>query len=390
MGQYFTNIQIRKNDTVDVNYLKEYLIEHMKKQGFEAVEDASVAEGAVNIYAPKGTNWISICSDLIDFNDAEDSKKFLSPLSERFSTDVLSVGCFDSDYMFIHLINENEKIDGWLNIGRNLEGSLSRRTGYAPWKKRIKEIERLKEIVHEEYVFVEEALEPFGELMDLPLEQSSISERDIRELEDSNDIVSLFFMMKNADIKKELPKLEIPRYSLTPCKEGKDACVFAVNRGGKSKGLGIMIDLVSKDDIDITFKDVCLEYDFDYHGKRTSRPIELEKCQAKDGKWVYWWMDPDFQIPPKVNQNLGMSKISDLEFCRQFGVRFTPYGNARMYLDIRVTFVPLKNAKDGLVLWYVWKSDKSKEKYIEEHNKRWTVFGESGRRNFLNPEDYDL
>lgn len=187
MGQFFTNIHIRKIDTFDVDIMKEYLIEEMKKQGFEVLSDESAADAALNIYAPKESDWISICSDLIDFENAEDSKKFITPLSEKFSTDVMSVGCFDSDYLFVNLMNENEKIDGWINIGRYEDMPFLRRTALAAWKKRIKEIDILKEIVHTEYVFAQEAMEALGEFMNLLYQQACISEGDIPGLKDSGD-----------------------------------------------------------------------------------------------------------------------------------------------------------------------------------------------------------
>lgn len=390
MGQFFTNIQIRKKDTFDVDDLKGYWMEEMKKQGFEVVNGESGADGTLNIYVPEEGDWISVCSDLIDFQNAEDSKKMIMPLSGKFSTDVMSVGCFDSDYLFIHLLNENEKTDGWINIGRCDEMPSFRRTALAAWKKRIEDMDRLKEIVHKEYVFAEDAMEVLGELMNLPYGQGCISEGTISGLKDSGEVITLFLVMKDTGMKKELPALEIPRYDLMPCKEGKDSCVFVVNRGGKGRGIGIAFHLNSKEDMDVMFQDVFLEYDIANH-PRTCIPVQLEKRKMKDGRWMYWWEDRDFQIPPKVNQNLGVIKIMDLESKREFGVRFTPYGNTRKFLDIRVTFVPLENRTDGQCTWCVWsKSYHSKREYIESHNRNWTEFGSHWEEHILNPDDYDL
>lgn len=391
MGQFFTNIQIRKNDTVDVDNMKEYLMEEMKKQGFEVASDESDADGTLNIYAPKESDWISVCSDLIDFENAEDSKKFIMPLSGKFSTDVMSVGCFDSDYLFVHLMNENEKMDGWINIGRYDGMPFPRRTALTAWKKRIGEMDRLKEIVHTKYVFAEDAMEALGELMDLPYQQGCISEGSIPDLKDSGDVVTLFLVMKDSDSKRELPKLEIPMYDLMPCREGKDSCVFVVNKGGKGRGIAIALHLNSKEDLDVEFRDVRLEYDLG-HSPRKCIPIELEKCKATNGQWMYWWEDRNFQIPPKVNQNLSLTKIMDLEYYREFGVRFTPYGNIRKFLDIRVVFIPLENEIDGQCTWCVWnRLNHSKREYIEEHNKRCRGgISADSKEWILNPDDYDL
>ena len=389
MGQFFANIQIKKNITFEDGNVKEYLIEVMKKQGFEVVDDESGADGTLNIYAPKESAWISICSDLIDFENVKYSKKYIMSLARRFSTDVMLVGCFDSDYLFVNLFNENEKIDGWINIGRYEGMPLLRRTALAAWKKRIKEIDRLKEIAHTEYVFVEEAMEHLGELMNLPYQQGCVSERCISDLKDSGDVVTLFLAMKDTAIKKELPRLDMPQFSVMPCEKGKDSCVFVVNKGGKGRGIGIAFHLNSKEDIDVMFKDVFLEYDLGKH-PRTCIPIELEKRKMKDGRWMYWWEDRDFQIPPKVNQNLPLAKMMKLEFNNEFGVRFTPYGNTRKFLDIRVTFIPLDNFADGQCTWYAWRLHNSKREYIEKHNESWVNFGSNREGQILNPDDYDL
>lgn len=46
--------------------------------------------------------------------------------------------------------------------------------------------------------------------------------------------------------------------------------------------------------------------------------------------------------------------------------------------------------KKGQVSWYVWKQFKSKHRFIEDFNRRWSEFGEGAKRTLINPDDYDL
>lgn len=79
-----------------------------------------------------------------------------------------------------------------------------------------------------------------------------------------------------------------------------------------------------------------------------------------------------------------------------FGVRFTPHGNERKFLDIRVRFIPLAHPR-GQCCWYAWKGHPSKVAYIEDYNAMLDKMGigtvvdlEKVGLNKLNPKDHDL
>lgn len=84
-------------------------------------------------------------------------------------------------------------------------------------------------------------------------------------------------------------------------------------------------------------------------------------------------------------------KRMNMEFEREIGIRFTPVGNPRKVLDIKLVIYPLANSSEGQTSWYVYRYDGSKRKYIEEYNRRRTEMHiGSTPIDLLNPEDYDL
>lgn len=349
MGDFFTNIQVRRSESTGENEVKELLLQRLEKQGYQVASEEE-AEGILVIYRPVLSKWITVCSDVIDFNTAGEVKEFLTPLSCELNTDLMAISCYDSDYLFVNLINGNERLDAWLNVGRETEMPFLRKTGLAVWRKRVEDIFGLNAVINQDYVFAEDALETLGKFLDLPREQGGMSVRDWDESDEAQEVWKIYLAMRSNGDKAELPRLEIPMYSLMPCVPNTSSSVFAVNRGGGAKGVKIILSTGSTVEDEVTFTDVTFEYRL---GKREMfrEPIELQKQRMPDGEWVYCWEDRDFLIPPKVNPNLGIMKVMELEFERMFGVRFTPCGDEERLLGLRVTFIPLKNAVEGECTW---------------------------------------
>lgn len=171
---------------------------------------------------------------------------------------------------------------------------------------------------------------------------------------------------------------------------------FAVNKGGASTGIAVEFfgDLTENDEI--TFEDVTFVSDIERDWKGI--PITLKKVKGTKGEVFWYWEDKSFKIPPKVNPNLPFSKQMDIEFKREFGVRFTPKGNPRKVLDIKVAIVPLKYFdRKNAALWYVWKGYGSKKAFIENNHKEcrrmFSQMDESELKKdelYLNEEDFDL
>ena len=83
-----------------------------------------------------------------------------------------------------------------------------------------------------------------------------------------------------------------------------------------------------------------------------------------------------------------MEKTSE----RSIGVRFTPNGNVRKFLDITVAFLPQSNPTQGQCAWCVWRHYESKRAYIEAYNNDQLQLHEmyGAPLNLIDPDMYDL
>ncbi|MBQ8983906.1 MAG: hypothetical protein IJ079_10005 [Lachnospiraceae bacterium] len=360
----------------------------MLSKGYILQQGKEDSDVQISIYAPKDSDWVTVASEDFQFIDDNDTKKIGTILSETFQTDVLAVSCVDSDYLFMHLLNVSDQTDGWINIGRPYSGKLPRRTGLIPWKNKVSDYEKLKSISKQNYTFAEEALLETGALLGLQKEQC-IYEPDHAEDTEQELVTNLYYSLPESS-HKDLPRLKIDRFTLTPCVIGRSKCVFVSNKGGKSKGIAIeFVGDYIKDD-SLIIENVTFESDYGSE-RRKITPIELKKVKASSGNWVLYWEDKDFVIPPAVNRALPPAKYNRLEYEREFGVRFTVKGNPRKVLDVTVFIIPLENTQKGSDCWFVYRHSRTKAQYIEDYNN-------SVRRNqtivldeeLLKSEDYDL
>lgn len=375
MGTYFSNLQIRKTKELDTDKIKEAVSALMEKSQYKVVSNKEEADVTVTIYNG-GSPWVSVFSDGIEIYDDKACEALLKPLSAELDTDVMAVSCLDSDYLFLNLVNESEKINAWANVGSHPEGRFPRRTVFSLWKNKVSDLEKFKSIIRKEYDFAEEALEHAQALFGLPAVQGSICEDSLEEIENRSFFTYLYFSLPDFEKRKEPTELKIPRFSLTPCKIGENSIVCAINTGGSSRGIAIAFTGDYVENEDITFTDVKLEYGFDKTPAKEI-PVQLCKREIAKGKWAYCAEIPDFLIPDKVNPDLPPKRKADLEFAREIGIRFTPLGNPKKLLDICVHLIPLGNPQ-GQCCWCVWLLDGSKEAYIKNSNSRWA---------FLNDKD---
>lgn len=386
MGLFFENIHIHKSPEYSVEVLKKELVRYFEENGFKLATEGEEGSVSVVIYEPVGSEWISVASDIFQLNTEEDIRKVAEPLSKCFETEVLTAGCYDSDYLRLSLFNVSDGTDAWINVGRAEGMKQLRRTSLTPWKKIVTDLDILKNIVKAEYVFVEEAFYKIAELIQMTPEQAALEVETTDSLTVEKVTTLRFFAPEGAI---RLPEFEIPRYNGMPCKIGESQVVSVYNKGGKSKGFGIMFigDYVENDEI--TFEDVKLQL-MTKEGWELV-PIELKKIDWTQGKKCYYWSDEEFRLPPAVSEAIPLMKRMNMEFEREIGIRFTPVGNPRKVLDIRLVIYPLANSMEGQTSWYVYQYDGSKRKYIEEYNRRSKEMHiESTRLDLLNPEDYDL
>lgn len=384
MGMTFSNMHIRKNEKFDLNKLKNLVTQNMKEKGYQSLESANGAEVSVIIYAPEDSKWVSVASDEFEFQTYKDAKALACPFSRALETDVLAAACVDSDYLFLNLVNDVDNTDARINTGFVDDTKMKEPADLNSWEKKVSDIKQFKKIIKSEHLFAEDVFYDMAEkVFEMSVSQCVLETGYTDDL-DENALIKMYFSMPE-DTKNEPPKLEIPRFNLMPCKIGESHCVFVANKGGKSQGIGIYFvgDFIENDEL--TFEDVTFESGYG-SDKRKCVPITLEKVKEKNGGYMLYWEDKDFQIPAKVNPNLPLMKREDLEWKREFGVRFTVQGNPRKLLDVQVFIIPLeKYDVEAAAWWCVWKHSGSKEEYIVSHNQRWKDYPEYQ----INRDDFD-
>jgi hypothetical protein len=103
-------------------------------------------------------------------------------------------------------------------------------------------------------------------------------------------------------------------------------------------------------------------------GEHVNQQLIFEKTVLNGGIHALVANIPDFKIPAVPSPNLPPKALMKKEYERNFGIRFTPNGNVRKFLDITVAFLPYSNPVNGQFVWRVWKGYKTKRAYVEAHN----------------------
>ncbi len=378
MGLFFSNVHIKKNNNFSIEGLMDMLREEMKTKGFDEIQSAEEAEISLCVYSPENSGWVSVASDCYNFSDAESTKAAATPFSEKFGTDVIAAMCLDSDYLMMNLVNVVKHIDGWINSGELYGEKPPRCTSIEPWKSVVSDYEKFSAVVKDKNVFAEDVFYGSADLLGMDTSQCAL-QPDGAQLQQAENLRRLYFSAQNGK-EKELPVLRLNGFQGCPCSAEKNTIVFVNNKGGSSKGIAVMFWGGIFENDEVVVERVTFESDYGSE-KRKIVPITLEKRKATNGETVLYWADRDFVIPKAVNQSLPWEKKHDLEFKKQFGVRFFVSGNKRKFLDVRVSIIPLEN-REGSECWFVYRHYKTKKRYIEEYN-RWVSMP-------MNPDDYDL
>lgn len=384
MGSTFTNLHIRKNDSVKFTDVEKFLCCEFKKLGFEQAADTKTADETVVLCEADGSSWITVCSQ------GSEDRLFLE-LAKALKTDVMRIECCDSDFIEMWLFNI-DGTDAWVTIGEPYYDV--RENNYPEWEGKVSDLEKFIEVTGGDYVCAEDALTNMDELMGLPMVQSAMFGDHPPENGDGVTVKVLGF--SDTERSSDVPtKLQVYLQNGMPAIPGKPECFCIRNLGGASKGLGIFFvgDYIENDEI--TFTDCTLEFGKSKKKKMTKIPIKPEKIKLDDGSYVLAWRDENIEILPAPNKKLSPAKIDELEHERSFTFRYTPNGNNRKFLDIKICVAPLQNWEDGQCSSYVWMHSKSKKRFIESHNescRRRTEYGyfPEDTIGIIREEDYDL
>ena len=381
MGLFFSNVHIRKNNKLSLPDVEKAFSDIIFKKGYLRVDKASESDIALYVYN-SDSSWISVSSDIIEFPTEESIQSFCAPLAEALETDVLAISCYDSDFLFLNLINPKDNTNAWAKIGSYIDSSFKRRSAPTGWKNKVSDLDSFKTALKSSYTFAEDSLHSIEPLFHMSPGQGMFSHEIIPDM-NNQEISAFYFALPENEKSEDAAYLNVHHFSLMPCEIGKSTIVTVVNKGGSSRGIAIAFSgsYVEKDEI--TFKDTQLEYGFDKYPQKTL-PLYFEKRLTTTGQWIYYAELKEFYIPAKVKDALPARKAMDEEFKKSFGIKFTPEGNPRKRLDICVHFISLKNFSSQCC-WCVWHIDGTKQAYINSHNQRWS----NGKASLLDPSDFD-
>ena len=399
MGNWFSNLHIRKDDVFTQDTVEEAIKGIMDAQGYQSAVSEEEAEGVIAILSDEHSGWFSIYSEMLAFEEPEQFAEIAAPLSRELQTDILGISCFDSDYLYLNLINPGSKTNAWVGIGSPSAYDIRRRTNLSAWKAKVDNFPHFTESAKKRYVFAEEFLAESEHCLTLPQIYSAANWEDLPELGLSEQAKYLYFKPADNTSSKEgtQTQYEKPRLHLEPegdynepCTTEKKCTLYLRNYGGGSKGLSIYFTGPYVKDDELTFSDTTL---WRWKGDDLeSHPFELQKIRISNRKWAYYYHDPDFEILPRltrtdIDKRLPLKKQLQIDRDQSIIFTFIPHGNDRKALDVTIVFEPDENP-EGQVSWNVWKGHfKSKKAYFDFYDLIPNIPG----MNFWKPkrEDYD-
>lgn len=336
MGSWFSNLHIRRTENIEPSAVDLALTEMMTAANYLPAENAAEADAAVAILGTD-SEWISVYSDCFEFGEPKLFQDIARPISERLHTDVLGIACFDSDFVFMNLINPEQKLDAFARIGGGY--GVKRRSNFNAWKNNVTDIDAFKRCAAEnEYAFAEEFLMDTAQYTGLNEELAISSYDTIGELELPAQKRYLYFKLPDT-VERVPPKLILYMASGGSCADGKQSMIYVLNVGGASRGLSVFFIGQYIENDEISFSDLYLETV--HEGTRT--PFELKKVRLIDGRSAYYYNAPEYKIPEAVKDGLSWMKKFKEESKREIKVVFTPHGENEKLLDIILVVSPDKN-----------------------------------------------
>lgn len=362
MGSWFSNLHIRKKDLVTQEAVVSCVGDIMARRGYEPVTLESDADGTVTVISTPESQWISVFSEQLAHDDSDSCKRIAMPISEQLCTDVLGISCFDSDYLYLNLLNAEEQVDAWVGIGNGKDVGIDRRTGVMAWKKKVADYPAFSAAARQNYICAEDFLTQVEPCLGLPAVLEMVYQIEENILENAK---TLYFQRKEDSSPLETPQLALSEYDTDfPCLVDRHSKLTIHSAGTEARGISVYFSGPGVEDGTLTFSDVCL-------GRVGQHPpITLERMQLSDGQWVYGYCDPDFPIPAALPKRLNWEKRAILKEQQRIDLEFIPRGDSRKTLDITVTVVP-DHCPEGQVRWNVWERWGSKGAFIAYHNKMW-------------------
>ena len=365
MGSWFSNLHIRKTEEITKELVCDCIRNIFDKEKCMQVECIEDADFAVTVFYAQDSNWISVCSRAFAHDDPDSCKNIASPLSAQLHTDVMGIACFDSDYLYLNLINTDECVDAWIGIGAGKELGITRRNNVTAWKKKVADYPAFSAAAKGTYICAEDFLAAADNCLGLPPEQGSISLDYVKGTALLQKTIPLYFRVAEGSRSAE-PGLEICYMNhALPCFDGKKNSVTFLNAGNEFRGLSIYFIGSFVEHEEIIFTNISFG-----NLREPFREMELKKIQLPDGQWAYCSHIPDVIIPPGIRGRMKPEKRYQLEQERMRKITFVPHGNPRKMLDITILITP-DGDPGNQAKWNVWQQYGSKEEFIKHHNKIW-------------------
>jgi len=394
VGSWFSNFHIRKNASTNTDSVSAEICKIMAGQQFVQGSETEY-DCAFALIDDAESSWISVYSDFFSLQEPGVFQSLAAPLSAAFDADVLGIACFDSDYLFLNLINQSEGLDAWASTGSSAGLGLGRRRKLSSWKNKVKDFAAFKAFFKNDYICAEEILTELQPQLELPWELAQTDFEYLSELSPDRKARYLYFKSANSSEPKEPTKFRAISYSLQPAEIGWRNSITILNEGAASIGFSVFFTGSFVEHDEIVFSDVCVLRSDSLKVDRMAQ--EMDKLQLPDGRWAFRYRFPNYKIPAKVSDKLPPIKKQREIDKRKIIVCYVPHGNPRKVLDITVAVVPFKNPSGGIAynLWEFKYS--SKAEFIREYNRELRECetflrhapGEIQKR-LLNEDDFDL
>ena len=278
----------------------------------------------------------------------------------------MGIACFDSDYLYLNLINADESVDAWIGIGAGKEIGITRRNNVTAWKKKVTDYPTFSAAVKGTYVCADEFLLKAESCLGLPAEQGGVSLDYLNETSLQDDAMFLYFRQEEA-ASATGPNLRIWNINHTfPCFDGKENSIYFINDGDEFRGVSICFLGPYVEHEEIVFSDVRLTK---YYGQPLM-DLTLEKIKLPNDEWAYQCHIPNLLMPEGVRGRMKWEKRYKQEAERVHKLYFIPHGNPLKMLDVTILIIP-DGYPDNRAEWNIWHQHGSKEAFIKWHNKIW-------------------
>ena len=342
MGLSFNNIQLRLPGTFDPEAIVARLT---ADKGLTPVESMDEADVRILVLKQPGSQWVTIASDLFD-TDPEAADSLSRDLAQAFGTPVLVVGCFDSDYLYLNLVDPAHSVDAWAATGRFPGEHAPRRSNFTRWNGYVADVERLRQLMRQRRVFAEDCLPEAARLLDIPVEQLSCLPED-DHMAGAETRVFLLRADGSTGI-TEPPRFEAGMHGLHYHLGAGAVLVSFLNMGGASRGVGVAFGGPCLDRRRVRIERVHFQT-HDRKGEWVLIPVELNETTDANGRsWMYGEC-PSLPIPEAIPDTLAPRARQEKEFQRKIGVRFSA-GNHPNKLreidtddDMYIVLIPLAN-----------------------------------------------